>query len=60
MERIIRSSVAGSVVVTVAFPAFIFVFTLDTECALGYSEEAFRAIEIGDSYDIFENPVSRR
>jgi hypothetical protein len=43
------SSVTGSVLVTVAFLAFIFLFTFDTEYAPGYSEEAFRAVEIGDS-----------
>ena len=43
------SSVTGSVLVTVAFLAFIFLFTFDTEYAAGYSEEAFRAVEIGDS-----------
>lgn len=43
------SSVTGSVLVTAAFLAFIFLFTFDTEYAPGYSEEAFRAVEIGDS-----------
>ncbi len=43
------SSVIGSVLVTVAFLAFIFLFTFDTEYAPGYSEDAFRAVEIGDS-----------
>jgi hypothetical protein len=43
------SSVIGSVLVTLAFLTFIFFFTFDTEYASGYSEEAFRAVEIGDS-----------
>jgi len=42
------SSVIGSILVTVAFLAFIFLFTFDTEYAPGYSKEAFRAVEIGD------------
>jgi len=43
------SSVIGSVLVTLAFLTFIFFFTFDTEYAPGYSEEAFRVVEIGDS-----------
>jgi hypothetical protein len=43
------SSAIGSVLVTLAFLVFIFFFTFDTEYAPGYSEEAFRAVEIGDS-----------
>jgi len=48
-EALGLSSVAGSVLVTAAFLAFVFIFTFDTEYAPGYSEEAFRAVEIGDS-----------
>jgi len=43
------SSVIGSVLVTLAFLVFIFFFTFDTEYAPGYSEEAFRIVQIGDS-----------
>jgi hypothetical protein len=43
------SSVIGSILATLAFLVFVFFFTFDTEYAPGYSEEAFRAVEIGDS-----------
>ena len=43
------SVVVGSLLVTVAFLVFIFVFTFDTEYAPGYSETAFRSVRIGDS-----------
>jgi hypothetical protein len=43
------SPVIGSVLVTLAFLVFMFFFTFDTEYAPGYSEEAFRVVQIGDS-----------